>query len=121
MDKKFASFMNNRNSEDKSDIQNIAPKNAEIYNIRRNDLGIYFNIKIDDGYYKKEVNDLFIPSRFYNKVGAFEKTDDIKINKNKLIAYFLIYPGAILSLGIIFAAVFKYLPLLENFLNFSLG
>ncbi len=121
MDKKFANFMNNRNKEDKSDIQNIAPKNAEIFNIRRNDLGLYFNLKIDDGYYKKEVDDLFIPARFYNRVNTFENTNSIKIDKNSLVAYTLIYPGAILSLGIIFATLFKYLPVLEKFLNFSMG
>ena len=121
MERKFKDFMKNRGVEDKQDIQSIDPKYATIFNIRLSDTGLYFNLKFDDGYYKKELNNLFIPERFYNRVNTLEKnSSNITVNKNNLIAYFLIYPGAILSLGIIFAALFKYLPALEKFLNFTM-
>lgn len=95
-------------------------KDVSIFNIRRNENGLYFNIKIygQDG---KEINNLFIPSRFYkNNLKTTQPNDKIVINKNKIFVYLFIYPAAILSLAIIFATIFKYLPILQRFFDFSI-
>ena len=95
-------------------------KDVSIFNIRRNENGLYFNIKIY-GEEEKEVNNLFIPARFYkNNQRATQANDKIVINKSKIFNIIFIYPAAILSLAVIFATIFKYLPILQRFFDFSI-
>lgn len=120
MNKDFANFMESRDNDINENIVEINPKEISIYNIRTNDSGLYFNMKIINNDEQKVANNLFIPSRFYYKINTISpKIEPTHNLKNKLIAYFLIYPAAIFSLAIIFATLFKYLPSIEKFLNFS--
>ena len=95
-------------------------KDVSIFNIRRNENGLYFNIKIY-GEEEKEVNNLNIPERFYkNNPRATKENNKIVINKSKIFNIIFIYPAAILSLAVIFATIFKYLPILQRFFDFSI-
>lgn len=118
--RELTNFMAEANT--KKEILNdreINLKDVSIFNIRRNENGLYFNIKIY-GEEEKEVNNLFIPARFYkNNPRATQANDKIVINKSKIFNIIFIYPAAILSLAVIFATIFKYLPVLQRFFNFS--
>lgn len=117
----LVNFMDTANTQKNVNFGEINPKDTTVYNIRKTDNGLYFNIKIPGDFNTtKDIKDLFIPVRFYQKVVEPSTRQNIIINKAKLVEYFLLYPGAIISLGIIFAAIFKYLPVLERFFNFTL-
>jgi len=95
----------------------INAKDVNIYNIRKNDNGLYFDIKIpgDNG---KNIADLFIPSKFYQQIESYyTRRGLIVISKAKLVEYFLVYPGALASLVLIISTFFRYLPILKNLFN----
>lgn len=122
MNRELVNFMATESAprKESENFREINLKNTSIYNIRKNDNGLYFNIKIT-GDYEKNISDLFIPSKFYQQNFIQQRRRGlIIISKAKIVEYFLIYPGAILSLGVIIATIFKYLPELEKLFNFPL-
>jgi len=120
MNRELVNFMATESTpkRESENFREINLKDTYIYNIRRTDNGLYFNIKIT-GDYEKNISDLFIPAKFYqqNYVEAPRK-GNIVISKSKLVEYFLIYPGAILSLALIITTIFRYLPVLERLFTF---
>lgn len=115
----LVNYMGNLNSQKENVSKDINPKDTTIYNIRKTDNGLYFNIKITKEP-ERDIKDLFIPSRFYFKPPAEEVgSHKIVVDKRDIVEYFLLYPGAIISLIIISAAILKLFPQLQNFFNFS--
>ena len=123
MNRELVNFMNTENNLKRTNNfknnSEINSKNTSIYNIRRNENGLYFNLKIV-GENEKNISDLFIPAKFYQQnIVSSKQKDLIIISKSKLVEYFLIYPSAIASLILIISTFFKYLPTLKNLFNMS--
>ena len=99
----------------------IGNDNISISNIRVNEKGIFFNIKIEN--IEEEHKDLCIPSSFYISQKNNFSASNIEKNKDSIsmifLKYIILLPLTILSLGIIFSAIFKYLPMIQNLLNFD--
>lgn len=116
---KFMDTENNtkRTNEFKSNDINL--KDIAIYNIRKNDNGLYFNLKIS-GDNEKNITDLFIPSKFYQQTAPYiQRRGLIVISKAKLVEYFLIYPAAVGSLVLIISTFFRYLPTIRSLFNIT--
>ena len=98
MNRDLVNFMNTENNLKRGNSFNsneINLKNVAIYNIRKNENGLYFNIKIS-GDYEKNISDLFIPVKYYQNENSYIKRHGlIVINKSKLVEYCLIYPAAV--------------------------
>ena len=94
-------------------------KDVAIYNIRKNDNGLYFNLKIS-GDNEKNIADLFIPSKFYQQTAPYiQRRGLIVLSKAKLVEYFLIYPAAVGSLALIISTFFRYLPTIRSLFNIT--
>ena len=96
MNRELVNFMNTENNLKRTNNfknnSEINSKNTSIYNIRRNENGLYFNLKIV-GENEKNISDLFIPAKFYQQnIVSSKQKDLIIISKSKLVEYFLIYP-----------------------------
>lgn len=117
MNRDLVNFMNTENNLKRGNSFNsneINLKNVAIYNIRKNDNGLYFNIKIS-GDYEKNISDLFIPVKYYQNESSYIKRHGlIIINKSKLVEYCLIYPSAVASLVLIITTFFRYLPTIKD-------
>lgn len=74
----------------------VNTKDATIYNIRKNENGLYFDLKTT-GDYEVSFHDLFIPSKFYQTQNINLNKNLIIINKKSILEYFLLYPAAIIS------------------------
>lgn len=119
--KDLVKFMDTENSEKVASelkLNNVNLRDTSIYNIRNNNEGLFFNLKIN-GTINKNINNLFIPSRFYDQIAPNQRKNLIIISKSKLVEYFLVYPGAILSLVVIISTFFRYLPTIRSFFNIS--
>ena len=117
MNRDLVNFMNTENNLKRGNSFNsneINLKNVAIYNIRKNDNGLYFNIKIS-GDYEKNISDLFIPVKYYQNESSYIKRHGlIVINKSKLVEYCVIYPAAVASLVLIITTFFRYLPTIKD-------
>ena len=117
MNRDLVNFMNTENNLKRGNSLNsneINLKNVAIYNIRKNENGLYFNIKIS-GDYEKNISDLFITVKYYQNENSYIKRHGlIVINKSKLTEYCLIYPAAIASLVLIITTFFRYLPTIKD-------
>lgn len=118
MNRELVNFMNNKDIQKDEELQKLNIKNVNISNIRTNEKGLYFNLKIDDSNFNKEIKDLFISSKFFLKNNISTNNQKIII-KSKFIVYFIIYPFAILSVAFIFATIFKFIPNLQSLFNFN--
>ena len=102
-----------------NNANNIEAKNTSIYNIRKTDKGLYFNIK-SAGENGLDIKDLFIPSKFYYEapIEVNLKAKNLgKKNINKVAEYGIIYPGAIISLSFIIITIIKNLDKLASLLG----
>ncbi|HSQ97373.1 MAG TPA: hypothetical protein VLL98_01495 [Rickettsiales bacterium] len=115
---KFMDTENNTKRTNDSKLDEINLRDTSLYNIRKNDEGLYFNLKIS-GIIDKNITNLFIPSRFYEQINSNQRSNLIIISKAKLVEYFLVYPGAVASLVLIISTFFRYLPTIRNFFNIS--
>lgn len=116
---KFMKTENDLNRERSFKPNEINLKNTAIYNIRKNDNGLYFDLKIN-GVDAKNITDLFIPAKFYQQtISETQSRGMLVINKAKLAEYFLIYPAAIGSLVLIISTFFRYLPTIRNLFNLT--
>ncbi len=122
MNRDLVKFMDTENSMKRAgDLRTneVNLKDVAIYNIRKNDNGLYFNLKII-GTDEKNITDLFIPSKFYQQAAPYiQKRGLIVISKAKLVEYFLIYPAAVGSLVLIISTFFRYLPTIKSLFNIT--
>lgn len=116
---KFMDTENNTKRVNEFKSGEINLKDVAIYNIRKNDNGLYFNLKIN-GDNEKNIADLFIPSKFYQQTTPYiQRRGLIVISKAKLVEYFLIYPAAVGSLILIISTFFRYLPTIRSLFNIT--
>lgn len=119
-EKQLTNFMSSMNEQNKSiDSKVIDLKDVTIFNIRKNATGLYFDIKIN-GDQEKEIDNLCIPSKFYKTNKENNNNNKMIVNKYTIFEYFILYPSAVVSLAIIFAAIFKYVPIIQRFFDFSM-
>lgn len=116
---KFMDAENNTKRESEFRSNEINLKDVAIYNIRKNDNGLYFNLKIS-GNEEKNIADLFIPSKFYQQMAPYiQRRGLIVISKAKLVEYILIYPAAVGSLILIISTFFRFLPTIRSVFNIT--
>ena len=117
--RELVNFMGDKNSREKVEQ---ASHNVELYNIRLESSGLFFDIKTGS---HEEFKNLHIPTKYFINKSVNQQSIEEKQNrtsKNVLISSFaniILMVFAIISVAYMMAMLFKYIPNLQNLLNFD--
>jgi hypothetical protein len=95
---------------------NISSEKTNIFNIRNNQKGLYFDLRIHGQDKDKIIKNLLIPKQvLIDETYSFNK--EKKEKQILIFKYVLIYLAAVMSLIVIIDGIMKILPILKNLLG----
>lgn len=97
--------------------ENMSPDKTTVFNIRKNQKGLYFDLRIYGKDKDKTIKNLLIPKQFYTN-GIEETVEEDKRKKVLMFQYVLIYCAAVLSIIIIINGIMRVIPLIKRYFGF---
>lgn len=100
------------------DKNGLSAEKTAVFNIRKNQKGLYFDIRLY-GNENKTIKNLLIPKQFYAK-----EDHEIKIrlarDKFLLFKHVLVYCAAVLSILVIIDGLMRVVPYIRNFFSINI-